>query len=46
MTAAVYEFDTRPGLCTKLAYYSECIRDCMDTTGWPAVTVWESMLKR
>lgn len=45
MTDATYEYDSRPGLRTKLAYYSQCIRDCMDTTGWPEVTAWESMLK-
>ena len=28
----------------KLAYYSACIRDCFDTTGWPDVTPWEAVL--
>ena len=28
----------------KLQYYAACIRDCFDTTGWPAVTLWEKVL--
>ncbi|WP_458461037.1 hypothetical protein [Paenibacillus sp.] len=28
----------------KLAFYSKCIRDCFDTTGWPTVTLWEQAL--
>ncbi len=33
-----------PHLQEKLEYYSRCIRDCFDTTGWPEITVWESAL--
>lgn len=29
----------------KLAFYSQCIRDCFDTSGWPAVTVWEAQVQ-
>lgn len=29
----------------KLKYYSDCVRDCMDTTGWPAVLPWETVLQ-
>lgn len=32
-------------LYAKLEYYSQCIRDCFDTTGWPDVTKWEQALK-
>ncbi|MEA4965919.1 MAG: hypothetical protein VB055_08885 [Oscillospiraceae bacterium] len=31
-------------LRAKLQYYSDCIRDSFDTTGWPAVTKWEAAL--
>lgn len=44
MMGAQFCFDTYPGLVMKLEYYSECIRDCFDTTGWPEVTKWEEML--
>ena len=37
-------FDDYPYLKEKLAYYSECIRDSFDTTGWPEVTAWEEAL--
>ncbi len=29
----------------KLRYYSACIRDCLDTTGWPETTNWETVLQ-
>lgn len=32
------------GLLRKLDYYSRCIRDCFDTTGWPETTAWEAAL--
>lgn len=32
-------------LYAKLEYYSQCICDCFDTTGWPDVTKWELALK-
>ena len=47
MEAAVgspWTFDEAPGLQQKLRYYSDCIRDCFDTTGWPEKTVWEQVL--
>ena len=28
----------------KLMYYAACIRDCFDTEGWPAQTVWEQLI--
>lgn len=34
------------GLLNKLDYYSQCIRDCFDTTGWPDATQWEKPLKK
>ena len=33
------------GLLTKLDYYSRCIRDTFDTTGWPQTTLWEAPLR-
>lgn len=30
----------------KLEYYSQCIRDCFDTTGWPEYTTWEETLRK
>ena len=41
-----WNFEYRPRLLDKLAYYSRCIRDCFDTTGWPEETLWEHMLSR
>ncbi len=29
------------GILKKLEYYSNCIRDCFDTDGWPEKTAWE-----
>lgn len=29
------------GCYEKLVYFSECIRDTFDTTGWPEETIWE-----
>ena len=34
-----------PGMQKKLDYYARCIRDCFDTTGWPAVAAWEQLLQ-
>lgn len=30
-----------PAMRDKMRYYAACIRDCFDTTGWPANTLWE-----
>lgn len=43
--SVAWAFDEAPGLRQKLAYYSDCIRDCFDTTGWPEVTPWEEVLE-
>ena len=32
------------GLRDKLDYYSRCIRDAFDTTGWPDTVLWEQYL--
>ena len=45
MTNSFYEFEMNPGLGPKLAYYSACIRDCFDTTGWPEEMPWEELLE-
>lgn len=37
-------FEDAPILRKKLEYYSKCIRDAFDTTGWPLVTRWEQYL--
>ena len=37
-------FEAMPKLAAKLRYYSKCIRDCFDTTGWPEETTWEACL--
>ena len=39
-----YTFEKGSPLWTKLDFYCRCIRDCFDTDGWPAVTVWEQDL--
>lgn len=39
-----YTFRDTPHLAAKLQYYSDCIRNCFDTTGWPEVTYWEDPL--
>lgn len=44
MTNATYEFQTKPGLRAKLEYYCRCIRDCLNTDGWPEMTAWETIL--
>ena len=37
-------FSEHFGLRKKLEYYSRCIRDAFDTTGWPDVLAWEQHL--
>ena len=39
-------YDINPHLRDKLSYYSECIRDCFNTDGWPESTTWENILDR
>ena len=39
------DFAPGTGRRAKLQYYAECIRDSFDTTGWPAVTLWEQPLQ-
>ncbi len=38
-------FEYRDVLLNKLSYYSLCIRDAFDTTGWPEITYWERYLQ-
>ena len=45
MNGETNTFEVHPGLVGKLRYYSQCIRDCFDTTGWPEVTVWEECIQ-
>ena len=41
----MFSEDGSAPLREKLRYYADCIRDCFDTTGWPAVTRWEEPLQ-
>lgn len=34
-------FHGKQPLIEKLSYYSKCIRNGFDTTGWPQKTIWE-----
>ena len=45
MMGYYWNFTPKP-LEEKLLYYSRCIRDCFDTTGWPDVTTWEATLQQ
>lgn len=38
------DFPQGSNLWKKLDFYCRCIRDCFDTTGWPAETSWEAAL--
>lgn len=40
-----WDFSPGTGRRAKMEYYSACIRDCFDTTGWPEVTLWEQVLQ-
>lgn len=40
-----WALETQP-LQRKLSYYSQCIRDCFDTTLWPEITAWEKPLDK
>lgn len=39
-----WPFEPGTGCRTKLQFYSDCIRDCFNTEGWPEVTHWEQVL--
>ena len=41
----MFSEDGSAPLREKLRYYADCIRDCFDTAGWPAVTRWEQPLQ-
>ncbi len=41
---SVNTFEGCDVLLAKLAYYSACIRNAFDTTGWPETTLWEQYL--
>ena len=40
-----WDFEPGSGSRAKMQYYADCIRDCFDTTGWPATTLWEQVLE-
>lgn len=44
MAEIYWPFEGDTPIDDKLAYYSQCIRDCFDTTGWPEKTVWEQAI--
>ncbi len=43
MVGWYWPFESAP-MRAKLDYYSRCIRDCFDTSGWPEITTWEKPL--
>jgi hypothetical protein len=45
MSNFTWDFEPGSGTRRKLQYYADCIRDCFDTTGWPATTLWEQVLE-
>ncbi|MBQ6890695.1 MAG: lipoprotein [Oscillospiraceae bacterium] len=44
MAQIYWPFEGDTPIDDKLAYYSRCIRDCFDTTGWPEKTAWEQAI--
>jgi hypothetical protein len=44
MAQIYWPFEGDTPIDDKLTYYSRCIRDCFDTTGWPEKTVWEQAI--
>ena len=44
MAEVYWPFEGDTPIDDKLAYYSRCIRDCFDTTGWPEKTAWEQAI--
>ncbi len=44
MSDGGYTFTQNPKLYDKLEFYSDCIRDCFDTTGWPDIVKWEELI--
>lgn len=40
-----YYFAYENGIYKKLGYYSECIKEAFNTTGWEDVAVWEILLQ-
>lgn len=45
MIGDTFLFEDNPGLKEKMIYFSKCIRDSFDTTGWPEQTEWERVLE-
>ena len=45
MENCTWDFEPGSGRRAKMQYYADCIRDCFDTTGWPATTLWEQVLE-
>ena len=41
-----WTFRDSPVLQKKLDYYSRCIRDAFDTTGWKPTELWEQYLAK
>ncbi len=46
MAQIYWPFEGDTPIDDKLTYYSQCIRDCFDTTGWPEKTVWEQAIDK
>ena len=45
MIGISWPFEPGTGCRAKLQFYSDCIRDCFNTDGWPETTHWEQALK-
>ena len=45
MSQFTWDFEPGSGTRRKLQYYADCIRDCFDTEGWQARTLWEQVLQ-
>ena len=46
ITGSADLFPPDSGLRRKLEYYCRCIRDCLDTEGWPETMAWETVLSQ
>lgn len=45
MVESDWTFSASSGRLAKLEYWTECIRDAFDTTGWSKQTIWEKTLE-
>ena len=45
MVESTWTFSASLGRLAKLEYWTDCIRDAFDTTGWSKQTIWEQTLE-